>query len=251
MTHIDHDQPPPLTPSATAVPAVTDQGLRTFMLGVYAKVAGGLVVSGAVAWATSHAPLVSYLFRFTPDGRLTGYTLAGMILMFAPLAILLGASFFTAKATPRSAGLLYWVLVSLLGASLGAIVLVYTATSIATTFFITAAAFGALSLYGYATKRDLGPIASFLVIGLVGLILALIVNMFLRSAMVSFVVSIIGVLVFAGLTAADTQKLKMRYHELGGDTAALGVATNYGALGLYLDFLNLFQFLLMLTGSRR
>jgi len=139
--------------------------------------------------------------------------------------------------------------VSLIGASLGVVVLTYTGASIASTFLITAAAFGGLSLVGYTTKRDLTGFGSFLIVGLIGLIIASIVNLFLQNSMMNFIISVLGVLIFAGLIAYDTQRLK--YYDLGGDQAAMGVATNYGALSLYINFINLFQFLLALFGERR
>ena len=142
-------------------------------------------------------------------------------------------------------------MVSLIGASLGVLMLRYTGGSIASTFLITASAFGALSLVGYTTKKDLTGFGSFLIMGLWGLIAASIVNIFIGSGAMAFIISILGVGIFAGLTAYDTQKLKMTYYQLGGDQTALGVATNYGALNLYLDFINLFQFLLAIFGSRR
>jgi len=230
-----------------------DTGLRAFMLGVYNKVALGLVLSGALAWVTSHHPVVDYLFRVvqTPYGQQVGYTPIGMALAFAPLLILLGSSFFMRTATPQNSGVLYWSIVALLGASLGVDVLRFTGESVATTFFVTAAGFGALSLFGYTTKRDLAPVGSFLIVGLFGIIIASLVNMFLHSSMLAFVVSVLGVLIFAGLIAWDTQRLKATYYHVGGDSAAMGVATNYGALSLYLDFINLFQFLLMFMGNRR
>ena len=131
------------------------------------------------------------------------------------------------------------------------LVLVYTGASIASTFLITATAFGGLSLFGYTTKKDLTGIGSFLIMGVFGLIIASVVNIFLQSSMMQFIISVLGVLIFAGLIAYDTQRLKMTYYELGGDQAAMGVATNYGALSLYLDFINLFQFLLQFFGDRR
>jgi len=155
------------------------------------------------------------------------------------------------NATPRSSGIYYWTLVSLLGAGLGGITLVYTGASIATTFLITATAFGGLSLFGYTTKKDLTAFGSFLIVGLIGLIVASLVNMFLHNSMMDFIISVLGVLIFSGLIAWDTQRLKMTYYDLGGDQAAMGVATNFGALSLYLDFLNLFMFLLRLFGDRR
>lgn len=236
---------------ASAAPAdmSVDAGLRSFMLGVYNKVALGLVLSAGLAYLTS-GPLAPYFFQQQANGRI-GYTVLGMIVAFAPLVLLLGSSFFMRKPSPRSSGVLYWTIVSLIGASLGVLVLLYTGTSIATTFLITAAAFGGLSLIGYTTKKDLTGLGSFLIVGLFGLIIASVVNIFLQSAMMSFIVSIAGVLIFAGLIAYDTQRLKMTYYELGGNQAAMGVATNYGALSLYINFINLFQFLLMLFGSRR
>jgi FtsH-binding integral membrane protein len=179
-------------------------------------------------------------------------TALGMIIAFAPLVILLGTAFAMRNASPRSSGILYWSIVSLIGASLGVLVLTYTGQSIATTFFVTAAGFGALSLFGYTTKRDLSPIGSFLIVGVFGLIIASIVNIFLRSDAMAFVISAAGVLIFAGLIAYDTQRLKAVYYELGADQAAArGVATNFGALTLYINFINLFQFLLHLMGQRR
>jgi FtsH-binding integral membrane protein len=228
-----------------------DAGLRAFMLGVYNKVGLGLVVSGALAWLTSHAPVANLLFRITADGRLVGYTLLGYAVAFSPIVIILASGFLMKTATPRNSGMLYWAIVALIGASMGALLLFYTATSVATTFFVTAAAFGGLSLVGYTTKKDLSGFGSFLIMGLFGLLIASVVNMFLKASALGFIISVLGVLIFAGLIAYDTQRLKMTYYEVGGDQAAMGVATNYGALSLYLDFINLFQFLLQFLGSRR
>ena len=237
-------------PLAGQADMAVDAGLRAFMLGVYNKVALGLVLSGALAWLTSHEPVRQYLYQTTADGRL-GMSPLGTILMWAPLVVILGSTFMMRNVTPRSSGILYWTMVSLIGASLGWIFLAFTGASVAQTFFITAAAFGALSLYGYSTKRDLSGIGSFLIMGMFGIILASIVNVFLHSSMVAFVVSVLGVLIFSGLIAFQTQRLKMTYYQVGGDSAGQAVATNYGALSLYLDFINLFQFLLMFMGNRR
>lgn len=235
--------------TAGAADMSVDAGLRSFMLGVYNKVALGLVVSAVMAYLTS-GPLRDVFFAQSATGRV-GYTLPGMIVAFAPLGILLFSGFAMRNPTPRSAGMLYWTIVSLIGASLGVLVLLYTGASIATTFLVTATAFGGLSLIGYTTKRDLTAMGSFLIVGLIGIMVASLVNIFLHSPAVSFIVSILGVLIFAGLIAYDTQRLKMSYYDLGGDQAAMGVATNYGALSLYLDFINLFQFLLSIFGARR
>ena len=228
-----------------------DAGLRAFMLGVYNTMGVGLVVSAGLAWATaSVAPVRDALFVIA-DGRLTGYTPLGMVLAFAPLVLLLGSAFLVRSASPRMASLLYWSVVALIGASLGAVALRYTGQSLASTFLITAAAFGALSLYGYTTKRALSGIGTFLIMGVIGLLIAGVVNIFLQSSLLMLAISGIGVLLFAGLTAHDTQRLKLTYHQLGGDQAAMGAATSFGALSLYLDFINLFQFLLVFLGQRR
>ena len=139
----------------------------------------------------------------------------------------------------------------LIGLGLGVWVLMYTGASVATTFLITAAAFGALSLAGYTTKKDLTGFGSFLIVGLFGLIIAMLVSMFVHLPGLNFAINVIGVFIFAGLIAYDTQRLKMTYYDLGGNQAAMGVATNYGALSLYLDFVNLFRFLLFFMGGRR
>jgi FtsH-binding integral membrane protein len=229
-----------------------DAGLRSFMLGVYNKVALGLVVSAALAWVTGQfAPVQALLFNVTPDGRFAGYSILGYAVAFGPLAVMLFGMFGMKNATPRTSGVMYWTIVAMIGASFGVLTLVYTGASIASTFLITATAFGALSLFGYTTKKDLTGFGSFLMIGLVGIVLASVVNMFLHSGPMQFIISVVGVLVFAGLIAYDTQRLKMTYYDLGGDQTAMGVATNFGALSLYLDFINLFQMLLRLFGDRR
>jgi FtsH-binding integral membrane protein len=226
-----------------------DAGLRSFMLGVYNKVALGLVVSAALAFLTgSFAPVRDLMFTVS-NGRV-GYSILGMIVAFAPLAVILFTSF-TKNVTPKMAGITYWAIVSLIGASMGVLVLRYTGASIASTFLLTATAFGALSLVGYTTKKNLTGMGSFLIMGLWGLIGAMLINMFLQNSMMSLLINVIGLMIFAGLTAYDTQRLKMTYYELGGNQSAMSVATNFGALSLYLDFINMFQFLLALLGNRR
>ncbi len=229
-----------------------DAGLRAFMLGVYNKVALGLVLSAALAFVTGQYPPVrDLMYTVGPDGRLAGMTILGMIVAFAPLAVMLFGAFALKNATPKTSGMLYWTIVALIGAGMGVLTLVYTGGSIASTFLITATAFGGLSLFGYTTKKDLTAFGSFLIVGLFGLIIAMVVNMFIQNSMMNFIISVLGVLIFAGLIAFDTQRLKMTYYQLGGDEAAMGVATNYGALSLYINFINLFQFLLAIFGDRR
>jgi FtsH-binding integral membrane protein len=229
-----------------------DAGLRGFMLGVYNKVALGLLLSAALAFVTgSYPPVRDLMYQVTADGRFGGFTLLGMIVAFAPLVVLLGSNFVMKNPTAASAGGLYWLVVALIGASLGTVVLVYTGASVVSTFLITAAAFGAVSLYGYTTKKDLSGIGTFLIMGVIGLIIAMVVNMFLQSSVMQLIISVVGVLIFAGLTAYDTQKLKMTYYALGGNQTGMSVATSYGALSLYINFINMFQFLLSIFGGRR
>ncbi|HWQ85109.1 Bax inhibitor-1/YccA family protein [Brevundimonas sp.] len=239
------------TAPATADMSV-DAGLRSFMLGVYNKVALGLLVSAVLAWITgSYPPVRDLMYQITPDGRLAGFTILGMIVAFAPLVVLLGSNFVMKSPTSGAASALYWLIVALIGASMGTVVLIYTGASVVQTFLITAAAFGALSLFGYTTKKDLTGFGSFLIMGVIGLIIASVVNIFLQNSMMQLIISVLGVLIFAGLTAYDTQRLKMTYYALGGNQNAMGVATSYGALSLYINFINMFQFLLMLFGGRR
>ncbi|NEX92407.1 Bax inhibitor-1/YccA family protein [Caulobacter sp. 17J65-9] len=230
-----------------------DAGLRRFMLGVYNKMALGLVLSGALAFATSSIePVRDLLFRINGEGQLAGYTGLGTLVAFAPVAIILFSGFFLRGVSERTAGIYYWTIVALVGASLGTVGLLYTGASVAMMFFITAAAFGGLSLAGYTTKKDLSGMRAFLVMGAWGLLVALLVNGFiLQSGAMLMILSAVGVLIFAGLIAAETQHLKMTYYQVGGDEASLGVATNLGALNLYLSFVNLFRFLLILFGQRR
>jgi uncharacterized protein len=232
-------------PANGAMDMSVDTGLRSFMLGVYNKMGLGLVLSGLLAFATySIEPVRNMLF--TANG---GYTMAGMALSFAPLAIMLIGMFAMKNPSKAGANLYYWSIVSLIGAGLGVLAIRYTGQSIASTFFITAAAFGALSLWGYTTKKDLTGFGTFLIMGLFGLILASVVNIFLQSSAIQFAISAIGVLIFSGLIAFDTQRLKFDYYQLAGNETAMSVATSFGALSLYLNFVNLFQFLLSFLGN--
>ncbi len=240
-----------IRPVAGTADMAVDAGLRAFMLGVYNKLALGLVLSGVLAYLTSHQPFVSSLYVLTPDGRLAGFTGLGLAVRFAPLIAILIGLFAMRSPTARSSGLFYWLIVSLIGAGSGLWFLLYTSESIAEAFFVTAGAFAGLSLFGYTTKRDLTGVGSFLIMGLWGIILAGLANIFLHSPGINFVVSVLGVFIFAGLIAFDTQRLKLSYYDLGGNTEAMGVLTNYGALNLYLNFVNLFQLLLSLFGNRR
>jgi FtsH-binding integral membrane protein len=229
-----------------------DVGLRNFMLGVYAKLALGLLLTGAIAWTVSHVPAVrDYFFVVDASGRLTAITLLGKIVQWAPLVIILG-SMAIRNVTPRSSGILYWLLVSVIGVTGAFWFLYYRLGDVANIFFVTASAFGALSLWGYTTKRNISGWGNFLVMAAWGVIITLILNMlFFHNEGFRVVVALIGVLVFAAFTAYDTQMLKNVYYQLGGDQSRTAVATNVGALNFYLDFINMFQLLLSVFGGRR
>jgi FtsH-binding integral membrane protein len=223
-----------------------DQGLRAFMLGIYNNMAIGLAITGLFAygiaqWALSDPAVHQALY---------GSALRWVI-MLAPLAFVFGLSAGVNRLSPAAARLVFFAFAAVMGVSLSSIFLVFTNESIARTFFVTAASFGALSLYGYTTKRDITRWSSFLFMGLIGLLLAMIVNIFLGSTAVQFAISVIGVLIFAGLTAVDTQRLKHTYDYVAGDAVAAGRASIIGALQLYLDFINLFMFLLQFMGNNR
>jgi FtsH-binding integral membrane protein len=230
-----------------------DMGLRAHMLRVYNYMVGALALTGAVAWFTAHSPLLGILYHqvMTANGVALAPTLAGWVVFLAPLALVFFLSFRIMHMSQGAAQATFWIYAALVGASLSSILIVYTGASVATTFFVTAATFGAMSLYGYTTKRDLTGMGNFLFMGLIGILIASLANMFFKSAAVDFVVSVLGVLIFTGLTAWDTQKIKMTYYQLGGDAAVAGKAAIMGALSLYLDFLNIFLFLLRFMGDRR
>jgi uncharacterized protein len=223
-----------------------DAGLRAFMLGVYNKMALGLLLSAVLAYVAATVQPVTQIVFGTP---------LVWVVMFGPIAILLISSFTMRNPSPVAANIVYWSVVSLIGTGMGALLMYYAnipngILTVAKAFLVTAASFGALSLWGYTTKRDLTGFGTFLFMGLIGLIIASIVNMFIASSALSFAISVIGVLVFAGLTAFDTQRLKFMYYQVGGDARAASVTTTFGALSLYINFINLFQFILSLMSPR-
>lgn len=229
-----------MTP-AQAEAAQIDVGLRQYMLRVYNYMASGLALTGIVAFLIASSPAAVQLLFGTP---------LKWVVMLAPLALVFFFSFKIESMKASTAQTIFWVYAALMGASLATVLLVFTGASVARTFFVTAAAFAGLSLYGYTTKRDLSAFGTFLVMGLIGLIIASVVNIFLASSMLHFVVSAAGVLIFAGLTAWDTQKIKEMYWEADGHEIASKKAI-MGALTLYLDFINLFMFMLQFLGVRR
>jgi uncharacterized protein len=230
-----------------------DAGLRAYMIRVYNYMAAGVALTGVAAWLTFNAAV-----QTTAGGTLTltsfGQTMYGgpmaIVLFLGTLGLVFFMSFRINTLQPSTALLLFLVYAGLLGVMLSSVFLTYTHGSIARTFFISAASFGALSLYGYTTQRDLSPVGSFLTMGLFGLILAMLVNMFLKSSGLDFAISAIGVLIFAGLTAWDTQRIKEMY-SANDDGTISGRKAVMGALTLYLDFINLFLFLLRFMGDRR
>ena len=227
--------------------AMIDQGLRSYMLRVYNLMAFGLAITGLVAFFASQAAFSGG--QLTAFGQAIYVSPLKWVVMLAPLALVFFMSFRIHTMSVSAAQTTFWVYAGLMGLSLSSIFLIYTGASIVQTFFVSAAAFGALSLFGYTTKRDLSAMGSFLVMGLFGLIIASIVNIFLQSSALDFAISAIGVLVFAGLTAWDTQQIKEMYYEGDGALVA-GRKAIMGALRLYLDFINMFMFLLQFLGNR-
>ncbi len=239
------------TKSSVTDSHVIDQGLRSYMLKVYNYMGSALLVTGIVALLTFKFAVLSLSpLQFTPLGNSLYSSGLAWVVMLAPLGVVIYMSFGIAKMSASKAQTVFWIFAALMGISLSSIFVVYTETSITRVFFITAGTFGAMSIYGYTTKRDLTKFGSFLIMGLIGIIIASIVNMFMKSPMMYWIISILGVLIFVGLTAYDTQKIKNMY--LASDSGELmGKKAVMGALTLYLDFINLFIMLLRLFGQRR
>ncbi|MBT1158966.1 Bax inhibitor-1/YccA family protein [Aminobacter anthyllidis] len=239
--------------------ASIDEGLRAYMLKVYNLMALGLVITGLAAFgtmmlATTNDPATAVATM--GNGKMLtslGVALYGSplkwVVMLAPIGMVFFLSARIQSMSTSGAQTAFWVFAGLMGLSLSSVFLVYTSASIVQTFFVTAAAFGALSLFGYTTKRDLTAMGSFLIMGVFGILIAMVVNIFLQSSALQFAISAIGVLVFSGLTAYDTQKIKEMYFD-GDDALVSGRKAIMGALTLYLDFINLFSFLLSFLGNR-
>src|SRR5215475_721871 len=225
-------------------------GLRAHMVRVYNYMASGLALSGIVAFGLFSSAELASLFFQVQGGRVVGMNVLGWIAIFAPLGLLLLVGFRAAQMSVGAVQAVYWSVTALMGVSLSVLLFRYTEASVARTFFVTAAAFGGLSLYGYTTKRDLSAFGKFLFMGLIGIILAGLVNMFFPSNTMTFIISVAGVLIFSGLIAYDTQKIKEQYAEAWGSEMAEKVAI-FGALSLYLDFVNLFLFLMSFLGQER
>jgi uncharacterized protein len=220
-----------------------DAGLRAHMNKVYGLMSVAMIITGAVAWAVGTSPAMLQVIFGSP---------LKWVVMFAPLVMVFAFGAMINKLSVAAAQLFFYVYAATFGLSLSFIFAVYSGVSIAQTFLVTAISFAGLSLYGYTTKKDLSGVGSFLVMGLIGLLVASVVNIFLASSALNFAISVIGVLIFAGLTAWDTQKIKADYieHAQYGDEDWLGKSAIMGALTLYLDFVNLFMFLLRFLGNR-
>ena len=242
-------------PGAATAGAVIDTGLRAYMLRVYNWMASGLLLTGVVSYAIANNPSLLALFYrqvYTPRGVAIQPTLLGYAAIFAPLAFVMALSFGVNRMSKTTVQGLFWAFAAVMGASLANIFIIYSGASIARVFFITAGTFAAMSIYGYTTRSDLSRFGSFLMMGLIGIIIASLVNMFIASTALQFAISIIGVLVFVGLTAYDTQRIKSTYVQYayaeGTDLAAK--RSVFDALSLYLNFINLFMLLLQIFGGR-
>ncbi len=228
-----------------------DMGLRAYMLRIYNFMASGLALTGIVALFTANSEaMMSMLYTQGANG---GYGMSGLgwLVAFLPLGLVMWMSFGLNRISAGFAQGLFWVFSVAMGLSLSSIFIMYTGESIARTFFVTAGTFGAMSLYGYTTKKDLSSWGSFLIMGLIGLILASLVNIFLQSSGLAFALSVIGVLIFVGLTAYDTQKIKAMYYQIGSSGDLAAKMAIMGALNLYMDFINIFLHLLRFMGERR
>ena len=228
-----------------------DEGLRNYMLKIYNFMALALLLTGVMAMGTlNFPPLMNMMYNIGPNGEFMGTSMMGMLITFAPLGIAIYFFMGVGRMSVQTAQMVFWLYAGLMGMSLSSLGLMYTGQSLAKTFFICSAVLGSMSLYGYTTKKDLTSIGSFLIMGLIGLIVVSLINLFLQSPAIEFATSFIGVAIFMGLTAWDTQRLKAMYYASGGGEMGQKTAI-MGAFTLYLDFINLFLYLLRFFGDRR
>lgn len=229
--------------ASSATRATTyDSSLRDYMVSVYNFMAIALGISGLVAFSVASSPSLMQLFFGS------GFSI---VVMLAPLLFVIFFGYKMQSISAAQAKTYLWIYAALMGLSLAAIFVIYTGTSIARTFFIAASTFGAMSIYGYTTKKDLTSMGSFMFMGLIGIILASLVNLFLKSSALEFAISVIGIFVFIGLTAYDTQRIKQNYYQLSGNSEMISKMAVIGALNLYMDFINLFLMMLRFFGERR
>lgn len=247
---MDYNENNPMSFSTRAEAASYDTGLRAYLLSVYNYMGSALALTGISAWLASHwAPLFAALYQV--KGSHLGFTGLGLLVAFAPIIFVMLLSFGVNKLTLPSAQALFWTYSAVMGLSLSSLFFIYTGQSIVRVFFITSILFGSISMLGYTTKRDLTGMGHFMMMGLFGIIIAFVINMFMGSTALQFAVSIMGIVIFTGLTAYDTQNLKAIYYQTSGNAVAIGKSAIMGALTLYLDFINLFIMLLRFFGDRR
>lgn len=232
----------------TQAKTYVDEGLRQYMLKVYNYMSGGLCLTALAAYIVANTSLIRLFFNITPQGvSMSGL---GWLFLFAPLIMVFAFGWVVQRGSLQQVQTMFWAFSAVMGISLTPILLVYTGASVARVFLITAAMFGGMSLYGYTTKKDLSSMGSFLMMGVWGLIIASVVNLFFQSPGMSYAISVIGVLVFTGLAAYDTQAVRQIYY--GSDNEdIIGRKAIMGALNLYMDFINMFIYLLRLMGDRR
>ena len=236
------------TTATVGVPrAARDAGLRSYMLSVYNYMASGVLLTGIVAMLVANSSLINLIVN-PATGQATPVF---WIVLFAPLGLVMWLNFGINRMSAGTAQLLFWLYAALIGVQFSSLFLVYTGASVAQAFFATAAAFLGVSLYGYTTKRDLSAMGTFFIMGVGGLFVAILINLFLRSPGLDLAISVLGVLIFAGLTAYDTQKIKSIYLAVAGNGEAMAKTAVLGALTLYIAFINMFLFILRLMGNRR
>lgn len=228
-----------------------DEGLRSYMLRIYNYMGSALAITGFVAFAFSQSPALLGMIYHVQGNMVGGYTMFGWLVAFSPLIMVLAMNFGLQRMKLSTLHLMFWGFAVLMGMSLSSVFMMFTGESIARVFFITASVFGAMSLWGYTTKRDLTGMGSFLMMGIFGILIASVVNIFLQSPAIHFAVSILAVLIFTGLTAYDTQRLKQLYYQVAGSADGMARVSIMGALSLYIDFINIFIHLLQFMGDRR
>ncbi len=243
MAQLEHDYS--RTGTVARPGAAVDEGLRAHMLRVYNYMSAGVAFTGVVAYLTHQYAMSNPAFAQVMYGSPLRY-----VVMLAPLAFVFLLAFRVHKMSASATQIAFWAFAGVMGLSLSTIFLVFTGTSITRVFFVTAAAFAGLSLWGYTTKKDLTGWGSFLIMGVIGIIIAALVNLFLQSSALMFAVSVLGVLIFAGLTAYDTQRIKDEYYQIRGNAELMAKGAIMGALSLYLDFINMFTSMLNLFGSQ-
>lgn len=249
MNEIQHK--PSVEFSGRAQAGQIDQGLRQYMIKVFNYMGAGLLLTAAVAWLVANTSLINLFYNIDMQSRTVTMSGLGWIVALSPLAVIFLFGHVVNNKSVSAVQAVFWLFSALMGASLANIFLLYTASSMTRVFLITSATFGAMSLYGYTTQRDLTKLGSFLFMGLIGLILASIVNFFLKSSGLYWALSYIGVAIFVGLTAFDAQRIKELYYQTRGSEEAASKMAISGALSLYLDFINLFIYLLRIMGDRR